>query len=892
MSRSGPPDTTRPDPVLIFTPQDPPRTGELHLDGTPVPLLDALPDLVARDDVWGAVTALALDVVARGALVPGVSPAGFDAWAADLDDADDVRLRRLAADDPGDLRAFCDAVADTLPRSGDDHGAYAGNDVVRLGRDGTAQGTTEAVRLSLRIESGAADALDGPADAVDTDSGTGAAGAGSRPVVRAVLQVHASGLVTDAAALWEGPVSGFAPRHRVVTALALRRAAQLWPPLERLLSAAVPGALDLDDTDLADLLASGVAALASGGVAVHWPRGLRDGLRPRIVAGREDDGAGAGLLDGTGSVALDWQLALRGDPLTVSEYETLASAASPLVRLRDEWVLVDPATARRAARSGGPEQVPAVRAIAAALAGELLVDGVAVPVTAQGGLERLRDVLASAPEALPEPPGLAAELRAYQRQGLGWLARMVDAGLGGCLADDMGLGKTITVIALHLHRRTLVEGDTLVVCPASVMPNWEREIRRFAPGVPVTRFHGAGRSAGVGTGGILLTTYGTLRADPEPLAGRHWDLVVADEAQYVKNARSDTAHALRTVPATARVALSGTPVQNRLADLWAILDWTTPGLLGGRTEFARRWSDPIESADPGTAAAATDRLARLVGPFLLRRRKTDPGVAPDLPARTVTDRPVGLTREQAGLYTAALDAATGELAGRAGVARHGAIGALLTALKQICNHPAHYLGESGDDVVLDGRSGKLDALDALLDRILDADERTLVFTQYVTMAQLLELHLRRRGTDAAILHGGLTLAARTALVDRFQAGELPVLLLSLTAAGTGLNLTRADHVVHYDRWWNPAVEDQATDRAHRIGRVRPVHVHRLVAEGTLEDRIAALLERKRALSDSVLARGEDALTGLSDDQLAELVALTAEPADGSDLAGSAAGVSR
>jgi SNF2 family DNA or RNA helicase len=319
-------------------------------------------------------------------------------------------------------------------------------------------------------------------------------------------------------------------------------------------------------------------------------------------------------------------------------------------------------------------------------------------------------------------------------------------------------------------------------------------------------------------------------------------------------------------------------VENNLSELWAILDWTTPGLLGRLGTFRTRYAQPVEG---GNDPAAAQRLAALVRPFLLRRRKSDPGIAPELPPKTETDRAVSLTKEQTGLYEAVVRETLAAISEAGGMERRGLVVKLLTALKQICNHPAQYLKEhslkehSLKEVRprIAGRSGKLELLDELLDTILAEDASVLVFTQYVQMARLLEQHLAARGVRTQFLHGGTPIAEREAMVNRFQDGEVPVFLLSLKAAGTGLNLTRAEHVVHYDRWWNPAVEAQATDRAYRIGQHRPVQVHRLIAEGTIEDRIADMLARKRELADAVLGSGEAALTELTDAELADLVEL-------------------
>ncbi|WP_232664599.1 DEAD/DEAH box helicase [Pseudonocardia sp. TRM90224] len=817
---------------------------------------------------------MALRLVAAGRLLPGVSPDGFDAWrVGPLDDTDADQVRALAAAMPASaravplpgtdllpaaaplLRAFLDAVADTVARTpaaalATGTARYAdpipqqASDLREWAAEAAA-GLDAGVRMSLRVE-----APDDPA------SGR----------FHAVVQVHALAdptRVADLTDIWTGAAVGFGPQARLDALLAVRRASRLWDPLARLLSQSVPDTLDLDDNDVAELLGVAAQTLADGGVAVHWPRELRPELTTRVVAGR---GAGPATFGADGEpFTLDWEVALRGEPLTAAEMDQLAESHRPVVRLRDQWVLVDPASRDHATRrTAGP--VGAVSALTAALTGEVDLDGERVPVVATGWLADLKERLSAPAEPVGIPDGLEASLRDYQLRGLGWLARMTSLGLGACLADDMGLGKTITLIALHLHRTPEDAGPTLVVCPASLLGNWEREINRFAPKEAVVRFHGTGRVLDA-EHGFVLTTYGTLLRDHTTLAAHRWGLVVADEAQHIKNPASGTARALRTVPAAAKVALTGTPVENNLLELWSILDWSTPGLLGSKSEFRERWADPIADGDRRAAA----RFATLIAPFLLRRRKSDPGIAPELPRKTETDRPVGLTREQAGLYEAVVAETLADIASSAGIARRGKVIALLTALKQICNHPAQYARET--DPVLTGRSGKLELLDDLLDTILTEDGAVLVFTQYVAMARLLERHLTERGIPSQLLHGGTPVHTRQDLVDRFQRGEVPVFLLSLKAAGTGLNLTRADHVIHYDRWWNPAVEDQATDRAYRIGQTRPVQVHRLIAEGTLEDRIAGMLATKRALADAVLTGGEAALTELTDTELADLVEL-------------------
>lgn len=725
---------------------------------------------------------------------------------------------------------------------------------LRSWADEVSVGLDTGVRISLRIEMA------------------------ESPAFSAVVQLHSlkdPTLVRDAYDVWAEDVAGFGPRARIDATLAIRRAARVWTPLCRLLDSAVPDRMELADEDVAELLAETAQRLAAAGVDLHWPRSLGRALTARAAITSADGPPSdlPGFFGGGATLDFSWQVALGNDPLTEAELDQLAEATRPVVRLRDQWMLIDPDLARKA-RERILKPVTAIDALGVALTGSTEIDGRQITVTPTAWLDDLRARIADpdrVDEPIDAPAGLHATLRDYQLRGLRWLARMTSLGLGGCLADDMGLGKTITLISLHLHRRQSpgTAGPTLVVCPASLLGNWEREIQRFAPGTPVRRFHGSSRSLDDAREGFVLTTYGTLRRDAVRLAEHRWGLVVADEAQHVKNPSSSTAKALRTVPSRARVALTGTPVENNLSELWAILDWTTPGLLGRLGTFRSQWATPIE-ADKDEEVAA--RLAKLVRPFLLRRRKSDPGIAPELPPKTETDQPVSLTREQVVLYEATVRELMAEVQASDRMARRGLIVKLLTGLKQICNHPAQYLKEPAD-ARLNGRSGKLELLDELLETILAEDGAVLVFTQYVAMARLLERHLSDRGIGTQLLHGGTPVAKREEMVERFQAGEVPVFLLSLKAAGTGLNLTRADHVVHYDRWWNPAVEDQATDRAYRIGQTRPVQVHRLIAEGTIEDRIATMLTTKRELADAVLATGEAALTELSDTDLANLVEL-------------------
>ncbi|MDQ0944265.1 hypothetical protein QFZ67_005970 [Streptomyces sp. V1I1] len=852
---------------------------------------------------WGAAALHAVHLVARGRLLPGLTAADHDAWrAGPLDAADIAQLRAIAAAMPYEahavpvpvpdlrplqlpdpealVRSFFDAVADTLPRT--PAAAYAAGAPfaaasaqhlpgAREWAAEAAAGMDAGVRISLRLDLSAFELFDIGEEEDGAERNAGAA----------LVQVHSLAdptLVIDAARLWAGDGDEhFGPRARIDAVLALRRAARVWPPLAGLLERNVPDVLPLTEDELYELLGPGAARLAAAGVAVHWPKELARTLSAAAVVRPAPGSAtdGTPFFDSEELLKFNWQLALDGDPLTEREMDRLAESHRPIVRLRDQWVVVDPDLVRKA-RKRELGLLQPVDALAVALTGTADVEGETVEAVPTGALATLRDRLTAASTPVAPPPALAATLRDYQLRGLAWLDLMTSLGLGGCLADDMGLGKTVTVIALHLHRdRT---APTLVVCPASLLGNWQREITRFAPGVPVRRFHGADRTLPELDGGFVLTTYGTMRTSADRLAAHTWGMVVADEAQHVKNPFSATAKALRTIPTPARVALTGTPVENNLSELWALLDWTTPGLLGPLKAFRSRHARLVENGEDDDAV---ERLSRLVRPFLLRRKKSDPGIVPELPPKTESDHPVALTREQASLYEAVVRETMAAIESAEGIARRGLVMKLLTGLKQICNHPAQYLKEhslkehsAGDGTArLAGRSGKLALLDELLETILSEDGSVLIFTQYVSMARLLSAHLTSRGIGSQLLHGGTPVAERERMVDRFQSGEIPVFVLSLKAAGTGLNLTRAGHVVHFDRWWNPAVEEQATDRAYRIGQTQPVQVHRLIAEGTVEDRIADMLASKRALADAVLGSGEAALTELTDRELADLVSL-------------------
>ncbi|MGW3829254.1 DEAD/DEAH box helicase, partial [Streptomyces sp. NPDC005071] len=890
------------------------------VDATIVPVSQALPALGRMRGVpgadraaafWGAASVLALQLLARGRLLPGVSPGGFDAWRIGPYDQQDVaRVRELAAAMPPEaravplagpapvrlpeaeplLRAFLDAVADALPRTPAASAAAGATawtaqapQPVPHQRGWAAEvaaGLDAGVRVSLRLElpglpARDRDDIEDPGAWEDEDGGS---------PFRAVVQLHSLGdatVVADAADIWSGRSAAggvFGPRTKIDTLLTLRRAARAWPPLGRLLTAVAPAELELSDAEVSELLGEAAAPLAAAGIQVHWPKDLvRELLARAVVEPAEKAGSDQPSVLGADTLlTFRWQLTVGGRELDGAELDRLAEAQRPVVRLRDQWVLIDPEVLARA-RVRQDRRLTPVQALGAVLGGSVEVGGQWVEVTAGGWLAELKERLAD-PEAtarrapLAQPAALKATLRDYQLRGLVWLHQMTELGLGGCLADDMGLGKTITLIALHLHRQNIpaLAGPTLVVCPTSLLGNWSREIERFAPGTPVRRFHGPARSLeDLVPGEFVLTTYATMRLHTAQLtAVGAWGLVVADEAQHVKNPFSATAKALRTLPTQARVALTGTPVENNLSELWALLDWTTPGLLGPLKAFRDRYARGAESGEDPQAAV---RLAAVIRPFLLRRKKSDPGIAPELPPKTETDRAVALTKEQIVLYEAVVRETLAEIRHRDGFARRGLVVKLLTALKQICNHPAQYLKEQGGTIA--GRSGKLDLLDELLDTILSEDGAVLVFTQYTAMARLIEAHLTARSVPVQFLHGGTSVSRREEMVRRFQDGQVPVFLLSLKAAGTGLNLTQAGHVIHFDRWWNPAVEDQATDRAYRIGQTQPVQVHRMIAEGTVEDRIAEMLKRKKDLAQSVLSGGEAAFTELTDAELADLVQL-------------------
>lgn len=638
---------------------------------------------------------------------------------------------------------------------------------------------------------------------------------------------------------------------------------------------------------VADLVAHGAHALQEAGIRLLLPRAwniAEPSMRLRVSS----PAAAESTVGLSGLLSYRWELALGDLVLTKAEMERLIRSKSNLVQLRGEWVQADHRVLAAAARyvAMHSDDTPITLAdMIGELAAERVDDVPVTEVTAEGWAAELF-AREGEPEPVPVPIGLKAELRPYQERGLSWLATMSRLNCGAILADDMGLGKTVQVLALLAHERETPTGSavgpTLLVCPMSVVGNWQREAQRFTPDLRVLVHHGPGRLSGtkfdaaVRDSDLIVTTYALLARDATLLSEQQWERVVLDEAQHIKNAATRQARAARALPARHRLALTGTPVENRLEELRALFDFAMPKLLGSPQSFRARFAVPIERERD---QHAIDRLRLITDPFVLRRLKTDPAVISDLPEKLEMTVRANLTVEQAALYQAVVDDMLEKLKDAKGMARKGAVLGALTRLKQVCNHPAHYLGD-GSPLLRRGshRSGKLALVEDVLDAVIADGEKALLFTQFREFGDLVLPYLTERfGTSIPFLHGGVSKQRRDDMVTGFQRDDgPPLMLLSLKAGGTGLNLTAANHVIHLDRWWNPAVENQATDRAFRIGQQRAVQVRKLVCVDTIEERIDEMISGKKQLAELAVGAGENWITELSTDELRELFTLGAE----------------
>ena len=658
----------------------------------------------------------------------------------------------------------------------------------------------------------------------------------------------------------------------------LDRARWAFNPLGRMLSSARPAPTELSVTELCEFLDRGQTELRFLGFQVEVPTNLAwaGAFSLRVELKAPSDGASFGL---STLCEFNLSLALGDQILSEEELQELLKSHRPLVKLGERWTLLDPHQVSLLKQKLDTLMEGRRISLTQALRASAKDDEASGLRVAFEGRDWIGELLTGNRtfRLRQAPPGFAGELRPYQARGFSWLAFLDELGIGACLADDMGLGKTPQLLALLLEaRRAAPEscaGPTLLVSPVSLVGNWERESARFAPGLKTLVHHGPGRStedlaSAAPRHDLVFTTYGLVVRDLEHLQSVPWGRIVLDEAQAIKNPASAQAKAIKALTAPHRIALTGTPLENRLEELWSILDFLNPGLLGSRREFQRRYATPIEKqADE----RAMEDLRKLTGPFLLRRLKSDPSIQLEIPEKLEMKAYCKLTIEQGVMYQAVVDELLAKLAESSGIARKGIILAALQKLKQICNHPV-LGGASGE---LSGRSGKLEALETHLEEALAEGDKSLIFTQYAEWGKHLQPYLAKRfDQEVLFLHGGTPKTSRDRMVERFQSPNGPsVFILSIKAGGTGLNLTAATQVLHYDRWWNPAVEAQATDRAHRIGQTRIVQVRTFITMETLEERIDALLLRKRALSEAALSTGEAWLTELDEAAIRDLVTL-------------------
>lgn len=676
-------------------------------------------------------------------------------------------------------------------------------------------------------------------------------------------------------------------RELVLTALG--QVAGLCAHIEESLRTPVPQGYSLDNAAAYEFLTEKAPLLEQSGFILQVPawwtkKGVKTGVaaRARLNSARLQASAG---LSSERVVAFNWELALGEEILTEQELEILAQMKSGLIKLRGQWVMVDAGSIRAflAEQHKGEQFFTAQEAVRLALGTIRPPGGLALAgLEAEGWLRDILDRLEGHTpwQEIPPPEEFKGQMRPYQLRGYSWLDFLCQWGFGACLADDMGLGKTIQTLALlQYYREKGEKRPALLVCPTSLIGNWQKEASRFTPGLSLLVHQGPDRikdmkrfAREAEDQAVVLTSYGLLHRDQELFRQIRWSGIILDEAQNIKNAGTRQAQAACALQAGYRLALTGTPVENNVGDLWSLMQFMNPGLLGNQAGFKRDFFIPIQVNGNDDAA---QKLKRLTGPFILRRMKTDKSIINDLPDKLEMKVFCTLTREQASLYAAVVKEVEEGLEGAEGIERKGLILSALSRLKQVCNHPAQFLK---DNSMPAGRSGKMQRLTEMCEEILDMGERALIFTQFAEMGDILRRHLMEAfGRQVLFLHGGVPPKERNRMVELFQNDSGPPLfILSLKAGGTGLNLTRASHVFHFDRWWNPAVEDQATDRAFRIGQTKHVQVHKFVVTGTIEERIDEMIERKKDVAGRIVGSGESWLTELSTTELKEIWALRPE----------------
>ena len=700
----------------------------------------------------------------------------------------------------------------------------------------------------------------------------------------------------DAATIWQNPTDQLTYEDREIdspqeTLLAgLGRATRLYEPIKATLAEQSPTQKTLDPIEAYQFIKSTMWRLQDSGFGVILPENLVDPSKGASRLGLQISATAPPKQQRLGLQSLlnfKWDLSVAGQILTKAEFDDLITQGTPLVEINGQWIELRPQDVRAAKdffeKRKGQTKLSVEEALRISTGDNQLIDKLpVVKFDASGKLDDLITTMTTGNQSLTpisEPEGFEGQLRPYQAKGVSWLSFLEQWGLGACLADDMGLGKTVQLIAflLYLKQENALGGPVLLVCPTSVLTNWQREVQKFGPDLKSLIYHGDKRPKGsallkaVEKLDLVITSYTLAQRDLKDLKRVEWRGMVLDEAQNIKNPTAKQSIAVRDIESEFRIALTGTPVENRLSELWAIMDFLNPGYLGPLNFFKRRFATPIEKYGD-TDSLKT--LRSLVQPFLLRRLKTDRTIIQDLPDKQEMTVFCGLTPEQARLYQKVVDDNLGEIDDATGLQRRGMILGLLVKLKQICNHPAQFLKQ--ETLGKYRRSGKLQRLDEMLEEVVAEGDRALIFTQFAEWGKLLTRHLEHRlGTESMFLYGSTSQAKREEMVDRFQLDPNgpKVFILSLKAGGVGLNLTRANHVFHFDRWWNPAVENQATDRAFRIGQTKNVQVHKFVCTGTLEERINEMINSKKALAEQVVGAGEQWLTELDTDQLRNLLLL-------------------